>query len=139
MKSKSLDLGFQMYAPVWMHTHTGFSFRATFVTSESTVFAIFIRMSPSVLMLVSLVISCCILFHSVKMFQFDFKSILDLSLQKLPSPLSTQHTIVKRLVGGNDASPMEAPFVVQLVRKNKTICTGTIIASDIILTAAHCV
>lgn len=49
------------------------------------------------------------------------------------------HHLVKRLVGGEEVLTIEeAPFVVQLIRGGSVKCTGSIIASDIILTAAHC-
>ena len=57
------------------------------------------------------------------------------SLQHHPPP----HHLVKRLVGGEQVLTIEdAPFVVQLVRNNKTICSGSIIAPDLVLTCAHC-
>lgn len=44
----------------------------------------------------------------------------------------------KRIVGGERSSIADAPFVVQLIRGDSVKCTGSIIASDVIITAAHC-
>ncbi|CAK1589578.1 unnamed protein product [Parnassius mnemosyne] len=44
-----------------------------------------------------------------------------------------------RIVGGEDIDITKAPFQVSLVRKGRHSCGGSIIANDLILTAAHCV
>lgn len=49
-----------------------------------------------------------------------------------------RHRITKRLVGGEDVQPKEATFVVQLIRKQRTICSASIIAPETVVTAAHC-
>jgi len=49
------------------------------------------------------------------------------------------HRIGKRVIGGDDAPQDAKRFLVQLVDQfNRTICTGSIIAPDTVLTAAHC-
>ena len=50
------------------------------------------------------------------------------------------HRIHKRVIGGEDARHEANRFMVQLVdRHNQTICSGSIVAPDSVLTAAHCV
>ncbi len=44
----------------------------------------------------------------------------------------------RRIVNGETAYITDAPFVVQLIRGGSVKCTGSIIADDTIITAAHC-
>ncbi|CAG5031188.1 unnamed protein product [Parnassius apollo] len=44
-----------------------------------------------------------------------------------------------RIVGGEDIDITEAPYQVSLFKRGRHSCGGSIIANDIIITAAHCV
>ncbi|XP_072946261.1 vitellin-degrading protease-like [Epargyreus clarus] len=44
-----------------------------------------------------------------------------------------------RIVGGEDIDITEAPYQVSIVTRGRHMCGGTIIANDLIVTAAHCV
>lgn len=44
-----------------------------------------------------------------------------------------------RIIGGEDIEISDAPYQVSLVRRGRHACGGTIVARDIIVTAAHCV
>lgn len=43
-----------------------------------------------------------------------------------------------RIVGGENASPQEFPWLVSITRLGGHFCGGTILNSNFILTAAHC-
>lgn len=45
---------------------------------------------------------------------------------------------VPQVVGGAPVSPGQFPFLVRIVSTGSTICTGSLIADDWVLTAAHC-
>ena len=49
-------------------------------------------------------------------------------------------SLIAKIVGGKDASPFTYPWLVALVGRSTTdpFCTGFIISSNAILTAAHC-
>ncbi|CAG9792435.1 unnamed protein product [Diatraea saccharalis] len=44
-----------------------------------------------------------------------------------------------RIVGGDDIDITDAPYQVSLVNRGSHSCGGTIVSSDIVITAAHCV
>ena len=71
-----------------------------------------------------------------------FKLYLLLSIicvvRTMPYNETQSHRIVKRIVGGDSARIVTAPFVVQLILNNKPRCTGSLVAPDTVLTAGHC-
>ncbi|XP_068623985.1 uncharacterized protein [Battus philenor] len=61
---------------------------------------------------------------------------LGLKCPSLPTPKSIEDA---RIVGGEDIDITEAPYQISLLKHGRHSCGGSIIANDIILTAAHCV
>lgn len=63
-------------------------------------------------------------------------------LQQDPPALRTlstrQHHIQMRIVNGDDASENLLPYLVAIVNSRGFVCTGTLISSRWVLTAAHC-
>ncbi|XP_063834122.1 vitellin-degrading protease-like [Ostrinia nubilalis] len=53
------------------------------------------------------------------------------------SPTSRVHD--GRIVGGEDIDITEAPYQVSLLYRGRHSCGGTLVANDIVLTAAHCI
>jgi len=50
----------------------------------------------------------------------------------------TAPMIKPRIIGGQEVVKGRYPFIVSLIQQNKHVCGGSLIADDIILTAAHC-
>ncbi|XP_059477935.1 trypsin-3-like isoform X1 [Neocloeon triangulifer] len=51
---------------------------------------------------------------------------------------SIENGASSRIVGGSNSSPGEFPYMVAILFKNRTMCGGTILNENYILTAAHC-
>jgi secreted trypsin-like serine protease len=43
-----------------------------------------------------------------------------------------------RIIGGDDADQDRFPYYVMLLKRNDFVCGGTLIASDVVLSSAHC-
>ena len=63
------------------------------------------------------------------MFKIEIKIFLTLHLFPL---------LVQAIIGGSRANPHEFPWIVQ-VKDQHTTCGGSIIAKNLVITAAHCV
>mmetsp|Transcript_35249 Transcript_35249/g.85300 ORF Transcript_35249/g.85300 Transcript_35249/m.85300 type:complete len:801 (+) Transcript_35249:513-2915(+) len=61
---------------------------------------------------------------------------IDSQQQQLPQQRQTQPS--PRIINGHEADPSQFPFVVVLTSKDNLKCAGSLIAPDIVLTAAHC-
>lgn len=44
-----------------------------------------------------------------------------------------------RVVGGNDATPFQWPFLVAILKNGIFSCGGSIVTASVILTAGHCI
>jgi secreted trypsin-like serine protease len=46
--------------------------------------------------------------------------------------------VTTRIIGGQDGDQDRFPYFVMLLKRNQFVCGGTLIASDVVLSSAHC-
>ncbi|XP_044160558.1 uncharacterized protein LOC122945559 [Bufo gargarizans] len=65
--------------------------------------------------------------------------LLVLGILMKTAPGSAQLSSLQRVVGGQDAAPREWPWQAALLYENASVCGGSLISQDWVVTAAHCV
>jgi secreted trypsin-like serine protease len=65
--------------------------------------------------------------------------VLPLAFAGLSSSSAHAGTLGMPVVGGTEAKPGDWPDVVAVIGADGSLCTGTLLAADLVLTAAHCI